>query len=63
MYEFSKQVLQKVSFDASLFNKELRKAIKWIKKEETLLLKSWCLATFGHVYRDIILDAFEPSIA
>lgn len=63
MYEFSKQVLQKVSFDRSLFSKELRKAIKWIKKEEAILLKAWCLATFGHVYRDDIIDAFDPSFA
>jgi hypothetical protein len=62
MYEFSKQVLQKVSFDRSLFSKELRKAIKWIKQEEAILLKTWCLATFGH-YREDIIDAFDPQFA
>lgn len=59
MYELSKSVLQKVSFDKSLFGKELNKAIKWLKKEEALLLKAWCLATFGHVYKDMIIDTFE----
>lgn len=63
MYEFSKQVLQKVSFDRSLFSKELKKAIKWVKKDELTLLKAWCLATFGHMYRDVIMDAFEPRLA
>ncbi len=59
MFEFSKQILQKVSFDRSLFGKELTKSIKWLKKEEALLLKAWCLATFGHVYRDVIMETFE----
>lgn len=59
MYEFSKEVLQKVSFDKKLFKKELKKSKKWLKKEERILLKAWCLATFGHVYRDVIIETFE----
>lgn len=59
MFELSKQILEKVSFDKSLFRKELNKAIKWVKPDEALLLKAWCLATFGHLYRDIIIDTFE----
>jgi len=63
MLEFSKQILQKVSFDRQLFSKELKKAIQWLKQEEATVLKIWCLATFGHVYTDVIADAFSPSIA
>ena len=59
MFELSKKVLRKVSFDKYLFVKELRKAAKWLKEEEALLLKAWCLATFGHVYKDVILETFE----
>lgn len=59
MFELSKQILEKVSFDKTLFRKELSKAIKWIRKEEALMLKAWCLATFGHLYRDVIVEAFE----
>lgn len=59
MFELSKQILEKVSFDRKLFKKELFKAIKWIKPDEALLLKAWCLATFGHLYKDVILDVFE----
>lgn len=58
MLEFSKKVLHKVSFDKFLFEKELRKALKWVKKEEQLILKSWCLATFG-MYSDVIVKTFE----
>lgn len=59
MLEFSKKVLHKVSFDRSLFEKELRKALKWIKKEEQLIFKTWCLATFGGMYSDVIMKTFE----
>ena len=59
MYEMSKKVLTRVSFDRALFKKELNKARKWLKPKESLMLKAWCLATFGHVYRDVILEVFE----
>lgn len=59
MYELSKKVLTRVSFDRNLFRKELLKAIKWLKPKESLMLKAWCLATFGHVYKDVILEVFE----
>lgn len=59
MYEFSKKVLTKVSFDKALFRKELLKSKKWLKGEESLLLKTWCLATFGHIYKDTIMDVFD----
>ncbi len=63
MLELSKQILQKVSFDRKLFEKELRKSLRWIKKEERLLLKTWCIATFGHLYSDVIQSAFEKAMA
>ena len=62
MYEMSKKVLTKVSFDRVLFKKELNKAKKWLKPNETLMLKAWCLATFGSQYRDVILEVFEKTI-
>jgi len=59
MLEFSKQVLEKVSFDKVLFRKELMKAVKWVKKEEAIVLQAWCLATFGNIYGDVITDVFR----
>jgi len=59
MLELSKQILQKVSFDKLLFEKELKKAKRWIKKEEILILRVWCIATFGHMYSDVISKVFE----
>lgn len=61
MLRFSKSILQKVSFDRTLFKKELRKSIYWLKKEELMMLKVWCLASFGK-YNDIIIDTFENTI-
>lgn len=59
MYELTKHILEKVSFDKSLFRKELIKARKFLKKEELLLLRLWCLATFGHLYKDVIFEALD----
>ena len=59
MYELSKKVLTKVSFDRKLFKKELLKSKKWLQPNESLMLKAWCLATFGHMYREVILEVFE----
>lgn len=61
MFEFSKQILQKVSFDKVLFRKELTKALKMLKADEKTLLKMWCLTTFGHMYKDVILEVFRST--
>lgn len=62
MMEFSKQVLQKVSFDPRLFRKELIKARKWVGQSDQLVLKAWCLATFGHLYKDVIVEVFKSTM-
>jgi len=62
MMEFSKQVLQKVSFDPRLFKKELIKARKWVGQSDQLVLKAWCLATFGHLYKDVIIEVFKSTL-
>ena len=53
MLEHSKHILERVSFDRKLFRKELLKAIKWLKKEEAVMLKVWCLSNFV-VYTEVI---------
>jgi len=59
MFELSKRILEKVSFDKTLFCKELTKAAKWVKPNEKTLLKVWCLATFGHQYTEEIMEVFR----
>jgi hypothetical protein len=61
MLELSKTILSKISFDQYLFKKELKKARKWVKPNEALVLKVWCLAQFGHLYKDVILEVFDAK--
>jgi hypothetical protein len=58
MFEYTKQILTKVSFDRNLFRKELIKAIRILKREERRLLKIWCVTTFA-AYSDVVIDAFR----
>lgn len=62
MFEMTKTILQRVSFDKKLFKKELLKALKWLKPKEKTLLYVWCLANFG-MYKDIILDVFRQTVS
>tara|TARA_B100001029_G_C15057677_1_gene455717 strand:- start:1979 stop:2164 length:186 start_codon:yes stop_codon:yes gene_type:complete len=58
MLEFSKKILSKVSFDKSLFKKELQKSARWMNKRDLNHLKIWALTTFAG-YKEIILDVFD----
>ncbi len=59
MLEFCKTVLIKVSFDRTLFAKELKKSVRWLKRSEIIKLKDWCLNRYGTVYGDLILATFS----
>ena len=59
MLEYTKKILTKVSFDKTLFRKELLKAARWLKKDELQILKMWCITTFGSYYRDTIMEVFK----
>ncbi len=58
MFEYTKQILTKVSFDPNLFRKELTKALQLLQKDERRLLKIWCIATFAS-YSDVIIQVFR----
>jgi len=62
MLDYSKNLLKKVSFDRILFKKELKKAIGWINKDERMVFQVWCLATFGHQYKDVISESFNSMM-
>jgi len=59
MLEYSKTVLQKVSFNRDLFKKELLKSLRWLKKEEVVLLQVWCVIMFNDRYSDVIGEVFR----
>ena len=50
MLEYSKEVLRKVSFDISLFKKELQKAYQALLEEEVEELMTWVTKNFGPQY-------------
>lgn len=57
-FEYLKMILQKVSFDAKLFEKELKKGIQQLLPEEVKQLKAWCYEQFGKLYRRILKRCF-----
>lgn len=59
MLKYTELVLQKVSFNKELFQAELEKSIKWLKKSEVKMLKNWCILNFGAVYMDVINEVFK----
>jgi hypothetical protein len=61
MLNYVKLILSKVSFDGSLFEKELRKAILVLIPNEVLELKQWCIENFGHLYSTIIKRCFVTA--
>ena len=61
MLQYFKSILLKVSFDAQLFEKELRKAIKSLVNEELVELKKWCFEQFGLQYGEILRLNFRVA--
>jgi 3-phosphoglycerate kinase len=59
MLKYTKTILQKVSFDKNLFKKELKKSVKWLKRDEIILLEAWCIINFGSIYSDVIVEVFK----
>lgn len=61
MLEYFKTILSKVSFDKVLFEKELRKAIKALVKDEIDELRKWCYTHFGQTYGNVLEEQFTLS--
>ena len=58
MLNYVKTILTKVSFDALLFEKELKKAIKLLVADEINELKKWCYTRFGALHETILNRCF-----
>ena len=50
MLDYTKEVLEKVSFDRELFNKEIKKAMDYLMEHEVRELEQWCVNRFGPNY-------------
>lgn len=55
---YAKLILAKVSFNATLFEKELKKAIASLLPHEIHNLEEWCYLHFGEMYEPILQDCF-----
>jgi len=56
--EYAKMILDKVSFDQKLFEKELYKALRKLLVSEIKELKNWCYEKYGNLYAPILNQAF-----
>ena len=56
MLEYSKLILEKVSFDSSLFEKELKKAITLLTGIDRQDLQNWVLSRFGYQFETYFLN-------
>ncbi|RYU96844.1 MULTISPECIES: hypothetical protein [Emticicia] len=61
MLDYVKVILEKVSFESSLFEKELKKALKLLSFREVRELKKWCYEKFGSIYRGILNKTFRRT--
>ncbi|MCE7042263.1 hypothetical protein [Dyadobacter sp. CY312] len=58
MLEYIKIILQKVSFDRRLFEKELKKAIRMLMPAEVKRLRLWCYEHYSSVYLPVLNNCF-----
>lgn len=61
MLEYVKLILQKVSFNRSLFEKELRKAVRSLIPAELLQLRAWCYEQFAGRYAAVLDRTFGAA--
>ncbi|WP_038031642.1 hypothetical protein [Thermonema rossianum] len=62
MLEYMKTILQKVSFDAALFERELRKALVLLHPSERSVLRDWCYQQFLDVYKPLLDKYFHQPV-
>lgn len=58
MLEYVKMILLKVSFNKTLFEKELRKALRHLLPAELPDFRAWCYQQFARVYRKVLRRVF-----
>ncbi|WP_018341918.1 hypothetical protein [Cytophaga aurantiaca] len=58
MLNYAKFILEKVSFDQQLFEKELIKHLSELIVEEVVELRNWCYEHFGHKHELVLKRCF-----
>lgn len=52
-------ILDKVSFDSKLFEKELKKGLKELQPVDMKELRNWCYEKFGKIYQSLLNKVFR----
>ena len=58
MLDYVKTILLKVSFSKTLFEKELRKALRYVQPAELPSFKTWCYEQFARLYWAVMNRVF-----
>ncbi len=58
---YVKLILAKVSFDASIFRRELHKAVNVLMPHEIKSLEQWCYRRFGDIYGNLLDECFSDT--
>ncbi|TNF44457.1 MAG: hypothetical protein EP311_01135 [Cytophagales bacterium] len=61
MLEYVKTILQKVSFSRYLFERELKKGLRYLMPSEIEEFRDWCYEMFGRLYLPILNLHFRPT--
>lgn len=56
MLEYTKSILEKISFSEELFIKEYKKSLRWLPRTEVLELKTWIRANFKNEFSSLQLN-------
>ncbi|TAF34099.1 MAG: hypothetical protein EAZ57_03870 [Cytophagales bacterium] len=60
--EYQKMILEKVSFDKTLFEKELSKGLRSVSTpQEEAELKGWAVRHYGLQHSDVLSKFMRPS--
>ncbi|MCC9169052.1 hypothetical protein [Pontibacter harenae] len=59
MLEYIKTILLKVSFDKMLFEKELRKGLKMLEREQLPQFRRWCYEMFSDSHPVALKRVFQ----
>ncbi|MCU0439383.1 MAG: hypothetical protein MUC49_15940 [Raineya sp.] len=63
MLDYFKLILEKVSFDKFLFQKELRKALASLKPSEKEDFRKWCYHKFEPQYKSVLNNEFKMILS
>lgn len=55
---YVKLILAKVSFDPSIFKRELHKAVDGLLPQDLNCLEQWCYRRFGDIYGALLDECF-----